>query len=146
VLGAALLAAVDNVGASPSALFQPIKRVRTEGCKYGLGGCLDLSTMHSQINFSHVLRILQVDKAMNQGHFTFPQKEIALNIAPAKSNVVNNNKAGPGDPPQAGSTVDIVDFHTSEGEIYDVETFLRNFAALGQCQSHSVVLEEGSHG
>ena len=136
VLGAALLAAVDNVGASPSALFQRIKCVRTVGCKYGLGASLDLPTTHSQVNFLHVLRILQVDKAMNQGHFTFPRKDIALNNALAKSNVVNDNKAGPGDPPQAGSTVGIVDFHTSEGDIYDVETFLRNFAALGQCRSH----------
>ncbi|KAJ7467235.1 hypothetical protein B0H11DRAFT_1732838 [Mycena galericulata] len=64
----------------------------------------------------NVQNMVWVDKAMNQ----------------AKSNVVNNNKASPGDPPQAGSVVSIVDFSTSEGEIYDVETFLRNFAALGQ--------------
>jgi hypothetical protein len=52
----------------------------------------------------------------------------------AKSNVVNNNKPFPGDPPQSGSVVSIINFSTSEGEIYDIETFLRNFAALGQCQ------------
>ncbi|KAJ7121425.1 hypothetical protein C8R44DRAFT_853060 [Mycena epipterygia] len=57
-----------------------------------------------------------VDKPMNQ----------------AKSNVVNNNKASPGDPPQAGSTVSIINFSVSNGEILDIETFLRNFAALGQ--------------
>ncbi|KAJ7630437.1 hypothetical protein FB45DRAFT_915498 [Roridomyces roridus] len=56
-----------------------------------------------------------VDKALNQ----------------AKSNVVNNNRQSAGDPPQSGSTVGIIDFETSAGEIYDVETFLRNFAALG---------------
>ncbi|KAJ7643625.1 hypothetical protein FB45DRAFT_737413 [Roridomyces roridus] len=49
----------------------------------------------------------------------------------AKSNVVNDNKLDPDDPPQSGSTVEFIDFDTSAGEIYDVETFLRNFAALG---------------
>ncbi|KAF9048362.1 hypothetical protein BDZ89DRAFT_1126933 [Hymenopellis radicata] len=51
----------------------------------------------------NVQNMVWVDKPMNQ----------------AKSNVVNNNKPFPGDPPH-------------EGEIYDIETFLRNFAALGQ--------------
>lgn len=59
-----------------------------------------------------------VDKSMNQ----------------AKSNVVNQNKQSPGDPPQSGSVVDILNFTDDNDNalIISIEFFLRNFAAVGQ--------------
>ncbi|KAJ7921864.1 hypothetical protein B0H13DRAFT_1707980 [Mycena leptocephala] len=63
----------------------------------------------------NVQNMVWVDKPMNQ----------------AKSNVVNNNKPFPGDPPQSASIVSIINFKDSDEKVYDIETFLRNFAALG---------------
>jgi hypothetical protein len=57
-----------------------------------------------------------VDKALNQ----------------AKSNVVNNNRGTPGNPPQSANTLRILDFQRNAQRINNVEFFLRNFAALGQ--------------
>ncbi|KAL0952378.1 hypothetical protein HGRIS_006655 [Hohenbuehelia grisea] len=64
----------------------------------------------------NVQNMVWVDKPLNQ----------------AKSNIVNGNKASPDDPPQHGSLIDIINFDVSAGDIIEVETFLRNFAALGQ--------------
>ncbi|KLO05526.1 hypothetical protein SCHPADRAFT_946835 [Schizopora paradoxa] len=57
-----------------------------------------------------------VDKPMNQ----------------AKSNVVNDNRDQPSLPPQAEKLFEFIDFDVSLGNMIEYETFLRNFAALGQ--------------
>ncbi|KAJ7135251.1 hypothetical protein C8R43DRAFT_894392, partial [Mycena crocata] len=50
----------------------------------------------------------------------------------AKSNIVLDTRPDPNDPPQSQNTRKIIDFTSSEEQIYMTETFLRNFAALGQ--------------
>lgn len=58
-----------------------------------------------------------VDKPMNQ----------------AKSNVVNDNRDQAALPPQAEKLFEFINFDISFGDMIEYETFLRNFAALGQC-------------
>jgi hypothetical protein len=74
---------------------------------------------------------------MNQGilHLLYRLPQLTINLEPhlAKSNVVNQNRPNPGNPPQAESVVDILNFTDDYGNIINVEFFLRNFAALGQC-------------
>jgi hypothetical protein len=58
-------------------------------------------------------------------------------VTKAKSNVVNNNRDTPNAPPQQGS-IDYLAAETfsfqAEDSFSDVETFLRNLAALGACE------------
>lgn len=58
-------------------------------------------------------------------------------LAAAKSNVVNSNSATPDNPPQLGSIRYLEDLTagepTLESQVADMETFIRNQAALGDC-------------
>lgn len=56
----------------------------------------------------------------------------------AKSNVVNNNRGTPGNPPQQQNVDTIADFVTSAPQIFNAEFFARNIAALGECSSLSL--------
>ncbi|KAG6886457.1 hypothetical protein C0995_007629 [Termitomyces sp. Mi166 len=67
-------------------------------------------------SIDNVGNMVWVDKPMNQ----------------AKSNVVNNNRQNPDNPPQHESMIDLFDFNVQFEDIIEVETFTRNFAALGQ--------------
>jgi len=52
---------------------------------------------------------------------------------PAKSNVVNNNRGALANPPQQANVDRLNDFVTDRTAIYNLELFVRSFAALGQC-------------
>ncbi|KAJ7644905.1 hypothetical protein FB45DRAFT_1053538 [Roridomyces roridus] len=57
----------------------------------------------------------------------------------AKSNLVNQNKATPADPPQSANMNKITSFTTSFNLIQDMEYFIRNFAALGSYMGNNAV-------
>lgn len=59
---------------------------------------------------------------------------------PAKSNVVNNNKASANDPPQSGNVNKINDVLATNQGIFKAEFFGRNIAALGQCMIRYLLL------
>lgn len=60
-------------------------------------------------------------------------------VTTAKSNVVNQNRGSPQNPPQSQSTSRLTSFAMAS-QITKVEIFVRNFAALGQCKRFPQVL------